>query len=381
MNQRKLRILVVDDVNENRMLVQAFLTRLGHEAVLAVNGEEAVNLFEQQQPDIILMDVMMPVMDGYEATREIRKRCGSQWLPIIFMSANTKVEDQARGIDAGGDDYLPKPVNLRLLNSKIGAMQRIAEMQEQLNDYHRDAQSEIELAKKLIDSMTHHAALNDHALNYWIMSAEKLSGDLVTASRTRDGRLNVMVADATGHGLTAAMSQLPVSQCFYEMTRNGYSIPGIVAEMNSRLKSMLTTERYVAATLASIDFTNRIIEVWNGAGPPAYFVNMRGEICHIFHSSECALGIVDDKSYRLQTQVYQWQEPGELIIYSDGLLDASNSEGELYGEERLLKLFKEDKADSWFSGIKEQVQQFYDENKSFDDISLASVSCGKTVQE
>jgi CheY-like chemotaxis protein len=372
---KKLKILVVDDTRENRMLVKVFMKRLGHETVLAENGEEAITVFREQSPDIILMDVMMPVMDGYEATKRIRELCGKKWVPIIFMSANVAVEDQIQGIEAGGDDYLPKPINMELLRAKIGAMQRIAQMQAQLNQYHAEAQSELDLARKLVDNMTHNTGLNDPAVRCWLESADQLSGDLIAASRTLDDKLYVMVADATGHGLSAAMSQLPVSQCFYEMTRKGYSIPSIVADMNSKLESMLTVGRYVAATVASVDFKNRLIEVWNGAGPEAFFVNAGGEVLKRFPSTECALGIIDDGSYRLQTIAYQWDEPGELIIYSDGLLDVANSKGELYGDERLLQTFQSDSQDSWFASIKNQIQSYYDRKQCFDDISLLTVRC------
>ena len=375
MNERKLKILVVDDTRENRMLVKVFMKRLGHETILAENGEEAIAVFQEHSPDIILMDVMMPVMDGYEATKRIRELCATKWVPIIFMSANVAVEDQIQGIEAGGDDYLPKPINLELLRAKIGAMQRIAQMQAQLNQYHAEAQSELELARNLVDNMTHKAGLSDQAVNYWLESAEQLSGDLIAASRTPDDKLYVMVADATGHGLSAAMSQLPVSQCFYEMTHKGYSIPSIVASMNTKLESMLTVGRYVAATLASIDFNNRLIEVWNGAGPEAYFVNAQGEILQCFPSTECALGIIDDGSYRLQTIAYQWDEPGELVIYSDGMLDAANARGELYGDERLLQAFGEGRQSSWFASIKNHIQSYYNRQASFDDISLLTVRC------
>ena len=374
-SEKTLKILVVDDTRENRMLVNVFMKRLGHEPVLAENGEEAIARFREHSPDIILMDVMMPVMDGYEATKRIRELCGSKWVPIIFMSANIEVEDQIQGIEAGGDDYLPKPINLELLRAKVGAMQRIAQMQAQLNQYHAEAQSELELARNLVDNMTHKAGLSDPAINYWLESAEQLSGDLIAASRTPDDKLYVMVADATGHGLSAAMSQLPVSQCFYEMTRQGYSISSIVAAMNSKLESMLTVGRYVAATLASIDFHNRVIEVWNGAAPEAYFVNTRGEILKRFASTECALGIIDDGTYRLQTIAYQWNEPGDLILYSDGLLDAANAGGELYGDERLLQTFKAARQDSLFASIKHHIQDYYDRKASFDDVSLLTVRC------
>ena len=125
MSDQKLKILVVDDTAENRDLIGLYMKRMGHETIYAENGQEGVEAYAREKPDIILMDVMMPVLDGYEATRMIRELCGTNWVPIIFLSANVEVDDQIEGIEAGGDDYLPKPINLGLLNAKFGAMQRI----------------------------------------------------------------------------------------------------------------------------------------------------------------------------------------------------------------------------------------------------------------
>ena len=133
MSEKTLKILAVDDTEMNLNLLARFFSRKGHEMITATNGQEAIERFESEQPDLILMDVMMPVMDGYEATREIRQRSGEKWIPIIFMSAKVAVEDQVAGLDAGGDDYLTKPVNMRIFDAKIKAMQRIADMSDALS--------------------------------------------------------------------------------------------------------------------------------------------------------------------------------------------------------------------------------------------------------
>lgn len=371
----KLKILVVDDNEENKSLLKLLIKGMGHISIVASNGLEAIEIFQEESPDLILMDVMMPVMDGYQATKKIREISNNHWVPIIFLSANIELEQQLKGIESGGDDYLPKPINIKLLKVKISAMQRIANMQSQLNKYRAEAESEMELAKKLAAKMTRNHGISDPALKYWLEPASQLSGDLICARRTIDDKLYVMVADATGHGLSAAMSQLPVAQCFYDRSATGSSISGIVAEMNTRLESLLTVDRYVTATLASIDFNNRVIEVWNGSCPDAYFVNQRGEILHRFSSQECPMGIVGNGDYNIQTEIVQWHEAGELVIYSDGLLDAVNKNGESFGEDRLDELFKSRRQENWFSNIKSKVNEYSAGGVNFDDISLVSVDC------
>lgn len=122
-----MRVLVVDDSEVERVRVRALLEKLGHEVVLASNGVDALEAYAATQPDLILLDVMMPVMDGLEAARRIRA-LPVPWTPIVFLSGNVEPEDIALGIEAGGDDYLSKPVNGVVLGAKILAMQRIATM-------------------------------------------------------------------------------------------------------------------------------------------------------------------------------------------------------------------------------------------------------------
>ncbi len=126
-----MKILLVDDSITERQILTAYLSKLGHTPVIAENGLEAVKLFKTEKPDLVLMDVIMPEMDGYQAARKIREE-NSTWIPIIFLSGRVDPEDIAEGIAAGGDDYLPKPVNLKILQAKMVAMQRIAKMRKKL---------------------------------------------------------------------------------------------------------------------------------------------------------------------------------------------------------------------------------------------------------
>jgi diguanylate cyclase (GGDEF)-like protein len=122
-----MKILVVDDSEEERRRVTSLLHKLGHEVVTAGNGLEAVEAYAMDMPELVLLDVTMPVMDGLETARTVRRMPGP-WIPIVFLSADTEPEDIAAGINAGGDDYLSKPPNEVVLAAKLLAMQRIANM-------------------------------------------------------------------------------------------------------------------------------------------------------------------------------------------------------------------------------------------------------------
>ncbi len=128
-----MKILLVDDTKTERLILTAYLQKLDHEVVTAENGQQAIELFRSESPDLVLMDVIMPEMDGHEASRRIRED-ESVWAPIIFLSGRVAVEDIVAGIESGGDDYLTKPVDFRVLEAKMKALQRIAQMRRKLLD-------------------------------------------------------------------------------------------------------------------------------------------------------------------------------------------------------------------------------------------------------
>jgi len=128
-----MKIAVVDDTLANLLIVRKHVELLGHTALTARSGIEALALYENEKPDLILMDVVMPEMDGYAATRRIREIEGSaRWTPIIFLTGMGNEDDLKCGIDAGGDDYLVKPVSPVVLAAKITAMQRLHDMRNAL---------------------------------------------------------------------------------------------------------------------------------------------------------------------------------------------------------------------------------------------------------
>ncbi|HPR08252.1 MAG TPA: diguanylate cyclase [Denitromonas sp.] len=124
-----MKVLLIEDTVTSATIVSAQLAKLGLESVHARDGEAGLEIFKQSRPDLILLDVIMPGLDGFEVARRIRLlEKDGDWTPIIFLTARTSDKDLERGIEAGGDDYLVKPVSEIVLAAKVRAMQRLAQM-------------------------------------------------------------------------------------------------------------------------------------------------------------------------------------------------------------------------------------------------------------
>ena len=127
-----MKILIADDSRTTLAMLIESLKKMGHEVISVNNGSKAIYAYQTENPDLIILDVIMEGMDGFECARCIRAINKDEWIPIIFLSGAVDDENIARGIDAGGDDYLTKPFSEITLASKIKAMQRIADMRQKL---------------------------------------------------------------------------------------------------------------------------------------------------------------------------------------------------------------------------------------------------------
>ncbi|EPD5572565.1 GGDEF domain-containing response regulator [Vibrio parahaemolyticus] len=140
-----MRILLVDDVQLDRMQLAIRLKQLGHVVKAVGSGIEALNTYESFDPELVLLDISMPEMNGFEVSLHVRETF-PDWIPIIFLSSHEEPEMIAKAIDAGGDDYLIKPVDKLVLNSKLIAMQRIAHMRREL----KQATAQLEQVNQLL---------------------------------------------------------------------------------------------------------------------------------------------------------------------------------------------------------------------------------------
>jgi len=379
-----MKIMLVDDNFANRMLLRKMIGQMegAHQTIEAENGLQAVELFQREKPDLILMDILMPVMNGLEAIKRIRDFNIGYWVPIIILSALHDENVIVNGLEAGGDDYLTKPINHIILKAKIRSMLRVVKMQEQiladakrLQEYHSRNEAELAFAKHVFDRIIGQMSLQDKPFQFWLYPARGFSGDLICCQRDAQQRLYFMLADSTGHGLAAALPTILVKNIFQAMSLKSLSIAAIAREINARLYLEMPTGRFVALLLGRVDFACRRIEIWNGGLPEVVVLSEESAIIQRFPSVHTFAGILDDAQFDTRTMVWHWQERCELLAYSDGLLDVMNSQGELFGESRLLATLTHAPPGQRIERLREAVFHFRDPAIEHDDLSCLVVMC------
>jgi CheY-like chemotaxis protein len=269
-----MKILVADDSATNRLVLVTLLRKDKYEVVQAQDGQEAITLYAREQPDLIIMDVMMPVVSGYEATEHIKAAAGDRFVPVIFLTAVTDEQGLADCIRHGGDDFLTKPVNFTIVKAKINAMNRIRELyatvhsqNQQLKSYKARIDQEQDVTRTIINKVIQTANLDQPNILSYRAAAEILSGDVILATVTSDRTQRLMVGDFTGHGLGAAVGALLVADSFYDMAANGRPIGEVLEVMNRNLRRTLPVGMFCCACLAEYDPAANKLTVWNGGMP------------------------------------------------------------------------------------------------------------------
>lgn len=492
-----LRVLAADDTRTNLRVLEVFLTKLGHQIICVNNGQEAVDAFHKEQPDLVLLDIMMPVMDGFEAARLI-KESSEKWVPIIFLSALDREQNLLTGLEAGGDDYLGKPINFVILEAKLRSIQQalyfqkealdarsrienlsnsildaiitidrqgiirqcnqatemmfqwpahellgrnvsvlmpepqrqehdfyisrylgggapsvvgsrrdvvamrrngktfpaelaVSELrqngermfigilrditeekqtQRQLNAYYNALQDEQRLAKQLIELQLHRPGLKDPLVQYWVAPTTTFSGDVVAAARSPAGGRYALLADATGHGLAAAISVLPVLALFYRMTSQSHSLAAIIEELNQQLRESIPTGRFVALSLVFVEPDGKRGNVWIGGTPAAMLLDEWGREIRRFASNHLPLGIVGSTDLDVSLEEFEWQPGHQILLFSDGLIEAENSEGEPFGLDGLRDTLAHTSPNGRKKTLMRALGDHLSTNPAQDDVSL-----------
>ena len=376
-----MKILVVDDTEANRKLLSWILEDAGHAVIEAINGQEGVDLFQAESPDLVLMDVMMPVLDGFEATKAIRDLLGEKHIPIIFLTALSDDASLTKCLAVGGDDFLSKPINEQVLQAKIKAHSRIRDLNEESNKQkieleklHQLTEREHEIAKSVFEKAMG-ASLQDCAnTRHYISPATTFNGDILLSAPSPSGGLYVILADFTGHGLPAAIGALPLSQTFYDCTVAGDSVSDIARKLNKALENFLPDFMFAAAAVLEMNSEGSRVTFWAGGLPDILVTDATGKLKEVIMSSHMPLGVLEDDEFEREVTI-RHPDPGDkFFIYTDGITESMSPKEEMYGDERMQEIFNGKNKDP-FARLIYDIKTFRGDLDQNDDITLIELSC------
>jgi two-component system, HptB-dependent secretion and biofilm response regulator len=381
MDAPPLTVLVADDSAIDRMILRRMLTSSGHRVLEAHDGKEAVKVFQREAPDLVFLDVQMPVLDGFEAARHIKALASGRFVSVIFLSGTVHGPDIAKGIDAGGDDFLNKPYLPVLLRAKIDAFLRLRQIHDILKaqnerlSYHQELlRRDQRVAQELLAKLFRRGRVDAANVRSAVLPAAVFSGDLFLAGFTPYGNQRFLLGDFTGHGLAAAVGALPTAEIFHAMTDKGFSLPQLITETHRRLHGLLPKGLFLAACYVEIQAAGNAMWVWNGGVPSALLWRGPGRAPDFLPSRHLPLGILDPQELDTSLEAVEIQPGDRIYLCSDGLCEASSPTGEAFGETRLLECFERcDASEGAFDAILREHAAFRASREQGDDVTIAEI--------
>lgn len=344
-----MKILIVDDEPINRLLLLNMLTTEGYDdCIEAENGTQAIEKFKSEAPDLILLDVVMPDMSGFDVVPQLRKLASAEYLPILFITALEDKASLVKCLEVGGNDFATKPFDKHILIAKIRAHLKIRTLNlrvEQQNKALLLFNQRVAREHAIVEHIFNNAIVNDPQVlsyfNYYIKPAESFNGDVFLCEKNPNGGIYFAVGDFTGHGLASAVGALPVTRAFQEMTQQGVTVSEIARELNNILLKFLPHDMFMAAVIGEIDSTGSHIILWQGGMPAVLTVGKMASELRQRPSRHMALGILDDDEFDTACDTIHLSHGEQLIIVSDGLIEVFDKNNGMLMEDGISNLIKE----------------------------------------
>jgi len=377
----RTRVLVADDNAVDRKLLETIISHAGYDVILAIDGDDAVEKYYSEKPDLVVLDALMPGRDGFAVAQEIKANDINGFVPIIFLTSLTEATDLARCVDAGGDDFLTKPYNQIILKAKLSAMQRMREVhktvetqRDEIHMHHMQLVADQEAAKAVFDNVALSRNLETKYIKHLLSPLAMFNGDVLLAAQTPANNLHLLLGDFTGHGLAAAIGTMPLADVFYSMTAKGFSISQIVTECNRKLGSVLPPGYFCCAVALQLDFNRSTLEIWNGGIPSAYLRKGDSENLRLLASSNLPLGIVSGDSFSNETLIHEVAVGDRIFMATDGVIEARNAQGDYFGAERLEGIIGSSEPQYLYENVQKRVNDFMDDRSRDDDITMVEIT-------
>ncbi|MFA5181177.1 MAG: SpoIIE family protein phosphatase [Syntrophales bacterium] len=348
------RILVIDDSDDSRELIGRFLERAGYEVMTAIDGQDGLNKAFTVDPDLILLDIMMPGMDGYEVCETLKKEGRTRDIPVIFLSALGESRDKIRGLEIGGADYITKPfdrgeamarvrshLKIRRLTKEVMAANReLVEKQQRLDE---DLQAAAGIQQSLLPKLLPTTAAFEMAWKY--IPSEAIGGDIFNVFPL-DGdeeRLAFYMLDVSGHGVPSALVTVSVSQSLQPLRGRIIKNKDLFAsprEVLTALDQEYPLERFdkYFTMFYGILAAGEGVLTYSGAGHPPPVLLHEEAPYDLLDKGGSIIGLGGNVPF--EEEAVSLTVGDRVILYTDGVIECQDARGVFYGEQRFYQLLE-----------------------------------------
>lgn len=334
---KKPKVLIVDDTPENIQVLMGTLKNQ-YAIVAAINGEKALKLaVAEPQPDLILLDIMMPGMDGFEVCQRLKTDAATCEIPIIFLSALDDTVNKVKGFSVGAVDYISKPFHpeevLVRVNTHLTIHRLSQEVQAQRDQLENELKVVSELQRKLLPEELPDIRGLKLAVHY--ETSRYAGGDYYDVVKLPDDRCGLLVADSEGHSAPATV-MMAMTCSLFRSCSDLHDQPDRVLDFINTHLCKVNKESFVTALYAVYDGNRRTLRISRAGHPqPILFKPSENSAREVFCKGIFMMG-VEPYNHVPVTEI-RLDAGDRLLLYTDGVPERFNPQGQLYGEERLRR--------------------------------------------
>ncbi|MBT8367311.1 MAG: SpoIIE family protein phosphatase [Deltaproteobacteria bacterium] len=366
-------ILIVDDNPANVEIFEMRLAANNYEIITASDGEAGLAIAKDHLPDLILLDIMMPKMDGVEVCRHLRADSSLPFMPIIIVTAKTDSKDVVAGLEAGADEYLTKPVNHAALVARVKSMLRIKLLHDTVIEQSSQLKGQLKTATKVQSLFWPDIPdlAGDSHLWAAAIPAAYVSGDLYDVIPLPDGSLLAYVADVSDKGVPAALVMAALSTKIRSEARNQYEIDALLQTVNNSTYNLTSEEGFFATIVLTRYWpqSGKMQLAMGGHLQPLWISDT--DIRNIPQIKGISLGVTQDAHYEKREISLA---PGEsILLFTDGVIEAENEDNELFGNQRLVEFIKDAKSPPRGDGLIEFISNWRGNSSASDDLTILEI--------
>ena len=369
-------ILLVDDQPANLQVLLETLGSLGCKLLVAKSGEAALTIVQKARPDLILLDIMMPGIDGYEVCRQLKADPATEKIPIIFLSALDETADKVRGLQLGAVDYVAKPFQPEEVLARVTTHLTIhrlgREVQQQRDGLEHELQVVSQLQRNLLPE--HLPQLDGLKLAVYYETSRYAGGDYYDVAELPDGRLAILVADAEGHSAPGTVMMAMTCALFRSCSTCREEPDQLLSYINENL-CKVNKESFVTAIYGDYDPRSRTFRISRAGHPlPILYRFFERRAMEVSCPGVFAMGLEPFPAVPI-TEVTL--APGDrLLFYTDGVSELFSEAGDPYGEKRLLSQIEAaetDDPEGILKGINDDLAGFAGSRPADDDQAMLMI--------
>ena len=391
-----MQILIIDDESGIRTALARRLSSIGYQVRTAANGLEGLKMVSELPPAILILDIGMPGMDGFEVLRRLRSSEEGRRIHVLMLTGHSLVDEVERGLVSGADDYLTKPFDFRELVARVKAAARLQELQQEL----RQANANQERATLELEQLLHQRNMliqkmsldldmaarlqqgllppksirsGNFLINALYQPSSRIGGDFFDVRKHDAAGTSLLLADAAGHGVSAALLAAMLQMAMGEVLADPIAPAKALIELNRRFQFCSEIGSFLSAFCAQIDpESGRLIYCNAGLVPPLLYRKADRQVVTLNTPGFC-LGIFADGEY--EDCEISLEDGDRLLIFTDGISEASRGGQDDFGCRLpdLLARGADLANDALLDQLSEQLRSYLAPQEPVDDYTLLSI--------